>query len=256
MKINLKTVIITIITVFSVITFAIGIYFVWDFSRPISVINVIGKASEKVKPDKIQLYFTTSVAGTNQEVANSENDIKTTKAVEILKAENIEENKIKTRKNIFPDYDYNNIPINDRVNEPTKKPEKMYRAETSFEVEIGISEDTQKINKLSEKLTVIGIQNFNQNEFKISNKEEICKNLEYKAIENATIESKKKIAAIGGGQIKKREISTINNCGGNNNYPMARNAMANETADSSATGVLTGENELTVEVSMIITYKN
>ena len=252
----MKKIIIGVAIFCFVVIFGAGAYLLWDFSRPVSVINVLGKASEKVKPDKIGLYFTTSARDASQEKANTENDEKTKKAIEILKGENIEENKIETRKNIYPDYNYPPV-YSSIASENVKQPDRIYRAETGFEVEIKINEDTQIINRLSEKLTAVGIENFNQNQSDVSNKEEICKNLEYKAIENALAESEKKIKALGGGQIKKKEISTINNCGNGNNYMMMmRSGAGGATMDSAAPSVLTGENELIVEVNVAVSYKN
>ncbi len=229
-------------------------YKAYQNSQPRSTITVQGNASQELSYDSASITYFIQTKGLNSEVANlnQENDQKTQTIVDYLTTQGIPTEDIKTNKNTYQDYSF---PFNQNPNE-----EQRIVVDSSIEVQFAnVQSDIEKPNEITQELTNLGVTNFSNFNYSISNEEEICEDLKIQAIQDATEKVEKRIEALGGEKIIKKNVSEFNGCGQDfyryDDFPLAASTELESDAQIKPAPVLTGTQEISVSIDLIAEYR-
>ena len=99
---------------------------------------------------------------------------------------------------------------------------------------------------------------FDQLNYNVQNRKEICLELQAKAISDGYKRGEDQVKSLGGNRVVKREVQPVTDCLNQNlNYPVYKTSMAESgsAGSSSAPSVSTGEEEILAQVNVILDYK-
>lgn len=193
---------------------------------PIRSITVTGMAERKVVPSEAHIQVNLNSMAMKLADAKTAHDKKLKKLMGIVKAEGIDEKKVRTENsNIQPIYDYRH----DAKTNQSIRVFKGYRAQTNLDITVA---DSEKVGSLTDKITTAGFEegantewgNLLNLDYRIANPEQISDELLAQAIANAR-EKADRMASAAGASID-RVYQVHENGAPNFNYPRAVPMMA------------------------------
>lgn len=222
-----------------------------------NTISFSGEGKIFAKPDIAAVSFSILTEATTSKVAQDDNSEKSKKVVDFLKNQRIEDKDIKTTSyNIYPQYTYPRpIPLDVEIQSypvpdyyPSNPKITGYKVNQSFEIKI---RDLEKVSAILDGLVTAGANQVNQLGFKIDNEEKLKDEARTKAIEDAKNKAARLRKQLG---IRLGKIINYQEGG---YYPpiysIAEAKLGDRGGDISGPSVPTGENEITISVT--ITYQ-
>lgn len=252
---NLMLVLVVVLAVVIVALLSVFGYLWWMSSLPLSKISVVGEAKAKQKPDKATITVYYSKQGQDVKALNQELDRKTEEFVDYLISEGISEDVIVTNKVTYPDYGFDNS--------PEVPVEKGTRAELSLEITFeNISQNTSKPGEILNKLLEMGVVRFDSFRYSFNNAEQICRELQTKAIEDGYKQAENQIRALNGKRIVRKEVQFFAECTGEYGNPISLASDSNKGTSVGLEGEIykapklqPGEQELVSQVSVTVEYR-
>lgn len=200
-------------------------------------ISVTGEGVVKVIPDQAHLFFGINTEGEDPLVVKQENDELSSKLLEILKKNGVEDKDIKTRRLSLRKL-YNNRPeIKDK-----------YTATQTFSLLIRNLDDYPEISAL---LLTSGVNQVDRVEFSSTRYEELKDEARKKAVKDALDKIEVYSNALG---MTPSKLIEIREAGSNGPAPVYRMEMAKTMADSGA-NVAPGELVISQEIQIMYTLK-
>lgn len=221
-----------------------------------NTVSFDGEGRVFAKPDVAALSFSILTEAVTSKAAQDDNSTKSTKVVDFLKNQGIEEKDIKTTGyNVYPQYSY---PTPCRLSYSqegvvypcTDSEQKIsgYQVNQSFEVKV---RDLEKVSAILDGLLTAGANQVNNLSFQIDNIEKVKNEARELAIKNA-----KEKASTLKKQIGIRLGKIVNYYEGGGGYPipyMLKTEADGRGGDIDGPSVPVGENEIAVNVT--ITYQ-
>ena len=251
-------VILLTILVIGGITF--GGYYVYQSTKPISVLNGTSTVKEKIKPNKATTVASLEVKEENitdkknvLASLNKKADTDTKNVLKLLIEKGVEAKNIKSNKYSSKDYSSTYSP------DPTKviEPKDMVVVDFTITFE-KLDTDTKKPNEILDGLIENGITRYNPLNYEIANQEILCEKIESQALTKVSDKIKTQVAELKG-QIIKIEPNITQSCMNNGfGYPIAYRtdiATVPTSEQSSYPDVQTGEIELIATATARAEYR-
>lgn len=263
----LKKLLYTVLVIFLVLLtiliiggISFGGYYVFQSTKPISVLNGSSTIKEKIKPNKATTIASLEIKEENISdkknllaSLNKKADTETKNVLKLLSDQGIESKNIKTNKYSTKDYS------SSYSTDPTKliEPKDMVVVDFTITFE-NLDTNTKKPNEILEGLINNGITRYNPLNYEIANQEVICEKIETQALTKVSEKVKGQILELKG-QIIKIEPNITQSCNNNGfGYPVmykAETASIPASDQSSLPDVQTGEIELTVVATARAEYR-
>lgn len=213
---------------------------VWNTAATTNTVSFSGEGKVVAKPDIAKINLSIVTDAPTSKAAQDDNSKKSKAVTDYLKKQNIEEKDIKTTGyNIYPQYKYSQFGGNPQIT--------GYQVNQSMEVKI---RDLDKVSNILDGVVSAGANQVNGLSFEIDNQDALKAEARAKAIADAKKKANELQSQVG---ISLGKIVNFSeNTGG---YPIYFKSGAMETDGRGGGGpsVPTGENEITVNIS--ITYQ-
>lgn len=248
-----RNVLIILLSLFAGIFLIVASYAAYTFvqlQKPVSEITVTGIATRDIKPNKATITMIYSDSGEDSSLINQKADDVTKKVTEYLITKGVSEDKITTNKSSYPDYQYG--PQGELNND------RLIRVESTIEVVFeDLGSDQQKPNQVLQEATKLGITRFSPFTYEVDNTDAICEDLVDDATSDAFEKGSKRIKNIGGINIVKRQIISVDQCNNNSRFPIAfsTDSSIGRAEDNVAPKLLTGEQKLESRVEVKFEYR-
>ncbi len=260
----LKKLLYTILVIFLILLtilviggIAFGGYYIYQSTKPISVLNGTSTVKEKIKPNKattiasLEVKEETIIDKKNVLASlNKKADSETKDVLKLLIEQGVESKNIKTNK--YSTKDYSSIYSSD----PTKviEPKDMVVVDFTLTFE-NLDTNTKKPNEILEGLVNNGITRYNPLNYEIANQEVLCEKIESQALTKVSDKIKSQVAELKG-QIIKIEPNITQSCMNNGfGYPIAYKADIQGSGVSDVPDVQTGEIELVATATSRAEYR-
>src|SRR3989344_4604528 len=222
-----------------------------------NTVSFDGEGRVFAKPDIAAVSFSILTEATTSKKAQDDNSTRSTKVVDFLKNQGIEEKDIKTSGyNVYPQYSYlRPCPLDDSLNPNSpiypclEKIQQIsgYQVNQSFEVKV---RDLEKVSAILDGLVTAGANQVNNLGFQIDDMEKVKNEARELAIKNAKEKASTLKKQIG---IRLAKIVNYNEGGGYPIYFRAEASMDKGGVGGGGPSVPAGENEIVVNVT--ITYQ-
>ena len=213
---------------------------VWNTAATTNTVSFSGEGKVVAKPDIAKINLSIVTDAPTSKAAQDDNSKKSKAVTDYLKKQNIEEKDIKTTGyNIYPQYKYSQFGGNPQIT--------GYQVNQSMEVKI---RDLDKVSNILDGVVSAGANQVNGLSFEIDNQDALKAEARAKAIADAKKKANELQSQVG---ISLGKIVNFSeNTGG---YPIyfKSGAMETDGRGGGCPSVPTGENEITVNIS--ITYQ-
>jgi uncharacterized protein YggE len=236
---------------FVIAVLSLGIYLVYQNSKPYSSFSVTEIVKQKVKPDQATVQLFVSQTGTDIKKMNIENDTITAKVTDYLLKNGVTKNKIKTNKNSYPDYNFGYSSLSSLE---TQKPENRTVVESIIDVEF-VSLDNNP-NAIVDETLSLGVNRYGQFSYKTKDLKVICDQVEIDAEKNVKTKADLKVKNLGGNVVKAQYGQTYTTGCENSLGGSVPTYDAKTTSMSGAVpNIMTGEQEVSATASLNVEYR-